>query len=524
MSVSKKGSYTTIPVIDLFAGPGGLGEGFELLEPGETKFRISLSIEKNPDAHKTLRLRSFYRQFTRTRIPEDYYSYIQGCIAFETLAQRNPQQMSAADRIAWCAELGQVPETEVDERITHSLPPGKEWVLIGGPPCQAYSLAGRSRMSRVWENNPEIKQKDKRHFLFKEYLRIIGKHSPAVFVMENVKGILTAEMNGESIFSMILRDLKNPCSALSEKRENPPKYKLYSFVNGSAEKPSLFHDIASDPKGFIIRSEEYGVPQNRHRVIILGIRQDIDVQPASLKKTHGKVSVQDAIADLPALQSSVSLRSSKTAEWEKTIQGTPDNCSGWNMQISDGVRDCMKKHSDSLGRQSIREQLPSSRTVSEYRSFVRDPEIRNQCNHQSRSHMASDLQRYFFAACFAEAGGFSPKLKDFPKQLLPTHRNVDEGIKTSKFADRFRVQLRGAPSSTITCHISKDGHYYIHPDPQQCRSLTVREAARLQTFPDNYFFEGTRTTQYIQVGNAVPPLLALRLAEIVAQIMEKVNG
>ncbi len=145
------------------------------------------------------------------------------------------------------------------------------------------------------------------------------------------------------------------------------------------------------------------------------------------------------------------------------------------------------------------------------RAWILDDRMSGVPNHSSRSHMAADLARYFFVATFGDVRGISPIAGDFPAALAPQHRNWQTG----KFDDRFRVQLADHPSSTITSHMSKDGHYFIHPDPLQCRSLTVREAARLQTFPDNYFFKGNRTQQYIQVGNAVPPYLALQIAKAI---------
>ena len=140
--------------------------------------------------------------------------------------------------------------------------------------------------------------------------------------------------------------------------------------------------------------------------------------------------------------------------------------------------------------------------------------------HTSRGHMSADLRRYKFAATFAQEFGRSPVLRDFPPALFPKHKNASPSSDRHIFADRFRVQVADKPATTIVSHISKDGHYFIHYDPSQCSSLSVREAARLQTFPDNYLFEGTRTAQYHQVGNAVPPLLAHRIASMVWEIVK----
>jgi DNA (cytosine-5)-methyltransferase 1 len=156
-----------------------------------------------------------------------------------------------------------------------------------------------------------------------------------------------------------------------------------------------------------------------------------------------------------------------------------------------------------------------------HKDWYHDPKLNGVINHETRGHMGSDLHRYHFMASHAGSKEASLKLEDLPETLLPAHKNVQEAISSkSLFNDRFRVQLKDRPATTITSHISKDGHYFIHYDPKQCRSMTVREAARIQTFPDNYKFEGPRTSQYIQVGNAVPPLLAKQIADIVYNLLE----
>ena len=138
-------------------------------------------------------------------------------------------------------------------------------------------------------------------------------------------------------------------------------------------------------------------------------------------------------------------------------------------------------------------------------------------NHFSRKHMLSDLMRYFHAAVWSDIENESPKGEDgFPlPSLTPDHKNWSSG----KFNDRFRCQSWDRPSTTIVSHISKDGHYFIHPDPAQCRSLSVREAALLQTFPADYIFEGPQTAQFHQVGNAVPVELAGQIARLVEQVL-----
>jgi DNA (cytosine-5)-methyltransferase 1 len=513
-----------IPVIDIFAGPGGLGEGFASFTTpiGESGFRISLSIEKDSVAHQTLLLRAFYRQFRRGSVPSLYYDHVRGEVDRETLFKRYPKQTTNAKREAWHQELRRASHDRVKRRIKGSLGQEKTWVLIGGPPCQAYSLAGRSRMRKI---KGKSTKRDHRHYLYREYLRIIADHNPPVFVMENVKGLLssTTGKKGNRIFERIYRDLQDPRKAIYGKHKAGAEqltYKIFPLVK-TVKRASKF-----EPSDYVIRSERFGVPQCRHRVILLGVRSDLGIVPRKLATRNEITPVQEVIADLPKLRSALSKGLDSPNEWINTLRSLGKR--KWFSQLS-GVAGMPLKIKltsvlKNLGRQKLDtggEFVQSRIRVKRNRLWYYDNELKGVCNHSARSHIAKDLHRYFFASCFAKVFRRSPTLKDFPQILLPKHKNAKRARKESLFSDRFRVQVATKPSSTITSHISKDGHYFIHPDPYQCRSLTVREAARLQTFPDSYFFAGPRTSQYQQVGNAVPPYLARQIARIVFELFER---
>jgi DNA (cytosine-5)-methyltransferase 1 len=510
-----------IPVIDIFAGPGGLGEGFSSFRCADnTVFKIALSIEKDRTARETLRLRSFFRQFP-DGAPDGYYDFLRGTASIEELYLRYPEEVALADEQAWLAELGKpdkFPTSQIDERIEKAVGGAEDWVLIGGPPCQAYSLVGRSRMAR----QPEKHEKDHRHFLYQEYLRIIACHRPPLFVMENVKGILSSKVEGSLIINRILADLKRPCETNGGSKGAGTKgsatYKLYPFAN-YGETRCLFEEHDRDPSEYIIRAERHGIPQARHRLILLGVRSDLNVVPALVPNSEKDVAMWKAICNLPRLRSKLSRVDDSGRAWMEAIRHITDssilNGSGVDIDVWRAVRKTVRELTDSLRTGS--EFVASDSKPTWQRKWFYDSKLGGACNHSTRAHIEADLWRYFFAACFAKLRGKSPLLTDFPSHLLPRHKNAklsDEDDDVD-FADRFRVQVKSRPSTTVTAHIAKDGHYFIHPDPLQCRSLTVREAARLQTFPDNYFFVGPRTEQYRQVGNAVPPLLARKLARVV---------
>lgn len=512
------------PVIDLFAGPGGLGEGFSAFTAGAGArgFDVRLSIEMDAVAHQTLLLRKFFRAFDEP--PDHYYACIAGTLTRDELFSRYPVQHRLAQRCAWQAELGRKNQAVVSRRINQALDGSTAWALIGGPPCQAYSLVGRSRMQS--RTNPEF-EKDHRHFLYREYLSIVARHRPPVFLMENVKGLLSATHGGENIFPRILSDLHQPGRALKMRGRSRLRYRLSALVEPAQRSLIDTAGIIEDPENLVVRAEQFGIPQSRHRVFVLGIREDIRAAPGHLQ-TSGPVHVESVIADLPRIRSTLSREDDSLEAWRAAIDDVRNQ--PWfrspqhpDLRAAAGVARAALDviASSSLGPGHA--WLPHSGRPRRLSAWYR-ADCRGISNHEARGHMRSDLHRYLFAACFARAHGRSPTLEDFPPELLPDHRNAERGRKGGMFSDRFRVQLPDHPSTTVTSHISKDGHYFIHPDPAQCRSLTVREAARLQTFPDSYHFEGPRTEQYHQVGNAVPPLLATQIAAIVHDVLKQSPG
>lgn len=517
-------SSKPIPIIDLFAGPGGLGEGFTSVvnDKNERFFKIALSIERDEFAHKTLTLRSFLRQFPYKQFPPEYYQFVRGEIAdVEELYKLYPNEANEAKHEAWKFSLGkQEDHKEIDKRIKEALEGEKNFVLIGGPPCQAYSLVGRSRRQEAAGLNKE----DERVYLYREYYRILAVHKPPVFIMENVKGLLSSKVDNQSIFKQLIQDLQNPVESykkLEGKAEVKSKirYKIYSLVKRPKGFDLLDGSPVYDPKDYIIHAEEYGIPQTRHRVILLGVRNDIDITPEVLQPEDRLIPVEKVLSGLPTLRSGLSKAKDGKEEWKKALEDIKKT--NLKSEIDKKVWERMMQaiNNLSLPRKDRGDDfLECNADIGYKRSWYFDKKLRGICNHATRSHIVEDLYRYLFVSCFAKVNGRSPKLSDFPLSLLPKHENVGKGVDENKFADRFRTQLYGEPSKTVTSHISKDGHYFIHPDPAQCRSLTVREAARIQTFPDNYFFCGPRTQQFHQVGNAVPPFLAKQVAEVVRRI------
>lgn len=511
-------------VVDLFAGPGGLAEGFSAVRTrdGARPFKISLSVEREKSAYSTLLLRTFLRQFP-SGFPEEYYGFLNRQTEEPDWSLRFPKEWEAAQHEALRLELGSAAaEREIAPRLDALRTQySGDTILIGGPPCQAYSLMGRSRNNGI---AGYVAEDDPKHFLYKEYIRILRRLKPVAFVMENVKGLLSASVGGARVLEQILEDVKSV--------RHDGGYRLIALAPRRGE--HSFFDTVPSPADFVVRSEEFGIPQARHRIIIVGIRRDV-LDIAGTELSHllpfaaqpvGAV-VEDVLDGMPKLRSGVSQAVDTPTSWAQAIQGAA--------RLVLGAKVDMTRSDERRFRERVRQCASSADRAAMWpraaakpngigvgcgkglKSWILDPKLKVLPNNQGRGHMAADLARYLFASVYAEVLGVSPKARDYPSALAPQHHNWRSGA----FADRFRVQLRGKPSTTVTSHISKDGHYFIHPDPEQCRSLTVREAARLQTFPDNYFFKGNRTEQFTQVGNAVSPYLAMQIGTALFSVLDR---
>ena len=501
-----------VPVVDLFSGPGGLAEGFAAFRGrmGRRRFHVALSVENDRDAHRTLRLRAFLRKFP-TGFPPEYYDFLNGSVLdepdWETLY---PREWAASRNETKCIELGTSRTSAfLRERLERLREEYRgQTVLLGGPPCQSYSVIGRSRNVR---NAKYDAGTDKRFSLYREYARALAWLRPAVAVMENVKGILSAKRNEKPIFPLVVRSLRHAGGT--------DRYRLFALAAASDNCP---WDKGRNPGDFLVHAENYGVPQARHRVFVICVRSDLaETLPEKcfprLESGNRIVSVNDVIGFMPRLRSRLS-RADDPGAWQDAVREacdlvekhqqimTPDEEKRFRRALHNAR---IAAHGAALPWRDARGRIAlPARCPPELRNWVFDRQLKRLPNNETRAHMPADLSRYLFAATFACTFGRSPKRHDFPFAFAPNHANWH----TDHFDDRFRVQVANHPGTTVTSHIAKDGHYFIHPDPRQCRSLTVREVARLQTFPDNYFFHGSRSKQYIQVGNAVPPFLAHQIA------------
>ena len=317
-------------------------------------------------------------------------------------------------------------------------------VLVGGPPCQTFSSVGRAQ-------DPDSMRNDPRNYLFENYLDILNFYRPKIFVFENVTGLLTAKPGGELIFPQILERMRET------------------------------YNVIGDEDTVTLNSVHYGVAQIRKRVILIGVRNDIELDPQEIydriEKTHYAPdeepstlnryrTVRDAIEDLPSLL---------PGEGKEEIDFKPTK---WN----------------------------------EYLDELRDKEFDKLYNHVARKHNEKDRERY---RILSENNWQLKHLSDVRQDLIhhdPKH-----------FGNRYTVQDYDKPGKTVVAHLYKDGNLFIHPDPSQERTFTVREAARVQSFPDDFKFVGARTHQFKQVGNAVPPLMAKAIAKAIREILDELE-
>lgn len=420
--------------IDLFAGAGGLSEGF--IRAG---FQPVAHIEMNPEAANTLKTRLAYWHLRNNGNLNPYYAYLSGKIIREKLYSLVPEE-TLSTVLNYTMSKKNLKELFklIDDKLQVQDENERVRLIVGGPPCQAYSLVGRAKQRRREEaakKNGEQIVDDERKYLYILYCQFLRHYKPDMFVFENVPGLLSID-NGQH-WEAIQKMLRGVGYNIEHKELN-----------------------ASD----------FGVPQKRKRIFIIGWRKKTRYHYPVFQPVETNWLVSDILADLP------------------TIQAGEES----------------KSYSRRKRKQYVAEHL---RTTDDVLTW-----------HIARPHTEQDREIYKLAIheWFDEGKHRRLRYQDIPAPLR-THKNQ------TAFSDRFKVVAPDVSySHTMLAHISKDGHYFIHPDINQARSLTVREAARIQTFPDSYFFEGSRTSAFTQIGNAVPPLMAQRIAEaLMVQLQER---
>lgn len=406
-----------IKFIDLFAGAGGLSEGFV-----KAGFTPVAHVEMNKDACDTLRTRTAFHWLKEKGQEEEYYDYLKGTITREELWNKIPVHLikSVINK-----EISEDTLPIIFEQIDAELGTKKVDLVIGGPPCQAYSVAGRVRKDMT--NDP-------RNHLYKHYVEFLKKYQPKMFVFENVPGILSAK-NGE--YLQLIFDAVREAG-----------YKLDKQV---------------------LNARDFGVLQDRKRVIIIGWRNDLNLEYPEFKKMEMQFQIaKHLFSDLPKIKSG---------------QGN------W------GVSKYTKRTNEYLEFSGIRKEIDFT------------------TQHISRFNNENDLEIYRIAVDKWVNQGKRLNYGELPERLIK-HNNV------KTFTNRFQVVNHEGVSHTVVAHICADGHYYIHPDIHQNRSITVREAARIQSFPDDYFFESSRTAAFKQIGNAVPVLMGEGIAKKIKKLLK----
>jgi DNA (cytosine-5)-methyltransferase 1 len=405
--------------IDLFAGAGGLSEGF--IRHG---FEPVAHIEMDANASQTLKTRAAYHYLNKSGKLKIYHGYLTNEITRDELYETvDPMVLSKVMN----REISNETIDEIFQTIDESLRVQGTVeidVLIGGPPCQAYSLVGRAR-------DPYKKEHDPRNYLYQQYVKFLEKYKPKLFVFENVPGILTAG-----------------------------KGKLFEDVQ------KIMDEAGYNIEARILDASNFGVLQRRRRVILIGWIKGSDLSYPEFEAHNHNYLVSDLLGDMPPL---------------------------YPGETKDFLY--INKQSEYLEKYKIR----TSNDIL--------------VQHISRIHNAHDREIYKLAIDKWDKEKKRLKYTDVPEEDR-THNNI------TSFLDRFKVVAGDiGHSHTVVAHIAKDGHHYIHPDIEQLRSLSVREAARLQSFPDNFFFEGPRTSIFTQIGNAVPPLMAESIAKRLEQMM-----